>query len=92
MGFNDILKQLFGNKSDRDLKELLPIVAKVNAEWEKVKKLSDDELRALSADLKAKVHAYVKEEEDEIATLKAKIENEKPSIEEREVSIRRLIS
>ena len=84
MGFNDILKQLFGNKSDRDLKELLPIVAKVNAEWEKVKKLSDDELRALSADLKAKVHAYVKEEEDEIATLKAKIENEKPSIEERE--------
>ncbi|WP_294139341.1 preprotein translocase subunit SecA [uncultured Sanguibacteroides sp.] len=84
MGFNDILKQLFGNKSDRDLKELLPIVAKVNAEWEKVKKLSDDELRALSADLKAKVHAYVKEEEEEIAALKAKVENEKPSIEERE--------
>ncbi|MCR9012556.1 preprotein translocase subunit SecA [Gabonibacter chumensis] len=84
MGFNDILKQLFGNKSDRDLKELLPIVAKVNVEWEKVKKLSDDELRALSADLKAKVHAYVKEEENEIATLKAKIEDEKPSIEERE--------
>ena len=70
MGFNDILKQLFGNKSDRDLKELLPIVAKVNAEWEKVKKLSDDELRALSADLKAKVHSYVKEEEDERETEK----------------------
>ena len=44
MGFNDILKSLFGNKADRDMKEIKPIVAKVNAEWEKVKKLSHDEL------------------------------------------------
>jgi len=84
MGFNDILKKLFGNKSDRDLKELRPIVAKVNAEWERVKQLSNDELRAVSADLKAKVRTHIKAEEDEIAALKAKVENEKPTIEERE--------
>ena len=84
MGFNDILKSLFGNKSDRDLKELLPIASKVNAEWEKIKGVSHDELRQISADLKAKIHAHVKAEEDEIASLKAKVENEKPSIEERE--------
>ena len=84
MGFNDILKKLFGNKSDRDLKELRPIVAKVNAEWERVKKLSNDELRAVSADLKAKVRTHIKAEEDEIAALKARVENEKPTIEERE--------
>ena len=40
MGFNDILKRLFGNKADRDMKELLPIVSKVNAEWEKIKGVS----------------------------------------------------
>lgn len=84
MGFNDILKRLFGNKADRDMKELLPIVSKVNAEWEKIKGVSHDELRQISADLKAKIHAHVKAEEDEIASLKAKVENEKPSIEERE--------
>ncbi|WP_279091937.1 preprotein translocase subunit SecA [Butyricimonas virosa] len=84
MGFNDILKSLFGNKADRDLKELLPIASKVNAEWEKIKGVSHDELRKISADLKAKIHAHVKVEEDEIASLKAKVENEKPSIEERE--------
>ena len=84
MGFNDILKSLFGNKSDRDLKELLPIASKVNVEWEKIKGVSHDELRQISADLKAKIHAHVKEEEDEIVSLKAKVENEKPSIEERE--------
>ena len=84
MGFNDILKNLFGNKSDRDLKVLLPIASKINAEWEKIKGLSHDDLRKVSADLKAKIHAHVKVEEDEIASLKAKVENEKPSIEERE--------
>ena len=75
MGFNDILKSLFGNKSDRDLKELLPIASKVNAEWEKIKGVSHDELRQISAELKAKIHAHVKAEEDEIASSKAKAEN-----------------
>ena len=28
MGFNDFLKSLFGNKSQRDLKEILPYVTR----------------------------------------------------------------
>ena len=34
MGLNDILKKLLGNKSDRDMKELVPIVGQVYTEWE----------------------------------------------------------
>ncbi len=84
MGFNDILKSLFGNKSDRDMKELMPIVANVNAEWEKVKGLSHDELRAVTEDMKKQIRDYISEEEEEIAALKRKVEEERPSIEERE--------
>ena len=84
MGFNDILKSLFGNKSDRDMKELMPIVAKVNAEWEKLKSISADELRAVAEDMKKEVREYIGEEENEIAALKRKVEEERPSIEERE--------
>lgn len=84
MSFNDILKKLFGNKSDRDMKVLVPIVAKVNGEWEKIKDVSHDELRAASDDMKKQVHEYIREEEEEIAALKRRIEEEKPSIEERE--------
>ena len=84
MSFNDILKKLFGNKSDRDMKVLVPIVAQVNAEWEKVKNISHDELRAASEEMKKQVHEYIQEEEEEIAALKRKVEEEKPSIEERE--------
>ena len=31
MGINDFLKKLFGNKSQRDLREIQPIVDKINA-------------------------------------------------------------
>lgn len=84
MGLNDILKSLFGNKSDRDMRELMPVVAQVNGEWEKVRKLSHDELREAAAGLKREVREYVRQEEEEIASLKRKIEEERPSIEERE--------
>ena len=84
MGFNDVLKKLFGNKSDRDMKELLPIVGQVNAEWEKLKGLSHDELREVANGLKAKIKAHIREEEEEIVALKKRVEEEKPSIEERE--------
>lgn len=84
MGFNDVLKKLFGNKSDRDMKELLPIVGKVNAEWEKIKGLSHDELREVANGLKAKIKAYIRKEEEEIVALKKRMEEEKPTIEERE--------
>lgn len=84
MGFNDVLKKLFGNKSDRDMKELLPIVGQINAEWDKIKNLSHDELRAVTDHLRSKIKSSVKAEEEEIAQLKRKIEEEKPTIEERE--------
>ena len=29
MGFNDLLKKLFGNKSQRDLKEIEPYIQKI---------------------------------------------------------------
>ena len=84
MGFNDVLKKLFGNKSDRDMKELMPIVGKVNAEWNKIKNLSNDELREVANGLKVKIKEHIREEETEIADLKRKVEEEKPTIEERE--------
>ncbi|MDR2130162.1 MAG: preprotein translocase subunit SecA [Odoribacteraceae bacterium] len=84
MSFNDILKSLFGNKSDRDLKELTPIATQVNAEWEKIKELDNDGLRAITVNLKEKIRERVREEQEMISQLKARVEHEKPTIEERE--------
>ena len=51
MGFNDILKKLFGNKSQRDLREIQPYVDRILAEYAKIESLSNDELRQRVADI-----------------------------------------
>lgn len=45
MSFTSILNKLFGNKSQRDLKEIQPIVDQINALGPKMKELTNDELR-----------------------------------------------
>ena len=42
----DFISKLFGNKSERDVKSLLPLVEKVKAEFAKLGDISNDELRA----------------------------------------------
>jgi len=75
MGFNDILKTLFGNKAQRDLKEIEPYVEKIKTAYESIKTLSNDELRARTESLKAKIKDYVSAEETKIEELKASIES-----------------
>ncbi|HOK52676.1 MAG TPA: hypothetical protein PLF75_12365, partial [Bacteroidales bacterium] len=58
MGFIDkIVQKIFGSKSERDIKEIQPIIEKIHQEYEKIKVLSHDELRALSARLRDEVRA-----------------------------------
>jgi preprotein translocase subunit SecA len=45
MGFNDIISKIFGNKAQRDLNEINPIVKRVKDAYAAVEKLSNDELR-----------------------------------------------
>ncbi len=74
MNFNDLLKKLFGNKSQRDLKEIQPWVDKVKAVYPAIEKLSNDELRARTAALRAELAEAVKDKKAEIEKLKAKVE------------------
>ena len=46
MTFNDILRKLFGNKSQRDMREIQPYVERIKQEYEKIKQLDNDSLRA----------------------------------------------
>ncbi len=75
MGLNDVIAKLFGNKSQRDLREINPYVDKIKAAYPAIEKLSHDELRAKSAELRKKVLDYVSNEKAKIEELKAGIEN-----------------
>lgn len=74
MSFNSFLKSIFGNKSDRDLKKLMPIVREIQKVYPEVEQLSNDELRARSAAVKQEIQDYVKPQRDEIASIKTEIE------------------
>ncbi len=71
-----ILTKLFGNKSDRDIKEITPYVVASNAEYEKLASLSNDELRQQSAELQQIIQNRISDENKRIADLRQQIEQE----------------
>ncbi len=46
------LKKIFGDKKSKDVKELEPLVVEINAHYETIEQLSDDELRAKTQEFK----------------------------------------
>lgn len=73
---NTVLKVFLGSKTDRDLKELSPIVEKTNQIYQTLQSISNDELRAKTLDFKARIASRLKPDEDKIAEIKSKIEND----------------
>ena len=82
MNFLEIITKLFGNKAQKDMRAIQPIVDQIKAAYESIDALSHDELRARSHALMDKLQAEVAEKKARIAELKASIE-ETP-IEKRE--------
>ncbi len=56
------MTKLFGNKSQRDLKEITPYVDKIKAVYPSIQKLSNDELRAKTDEIKQRIQDYVADE------------------------------
>ena len=75
MSLQSILSKLFGNKSQRDLKEIKPIVDKINAIGPSLKSLSNDELRGKIDQVRAEIDAAVKPDRDAAAEIRAKVED-----------------
>ena len=75
LGFvSKAINSLFGNKSDRDIKLLVPRVAEINAQFELLKALSHDQLRAKTSSLRERVSTGLAALEQEIAALKTQAE------------------
>ena len=61
---NNLLKKVFGSKADRDFKQIKPILDKVLAAYERIDKLSNDELRAESERLKDVIRQRIAADEE----------------------------
>lgn len=89
---NSFLKMISGGtKSDRDIKNIMPLVEKAKAEFEKIQSLDNDGLRAMTAEFRQKIAENVQAERDEIDSIKARIETDFDiDIEEKEDLYKRI--
>ncbi len=74
MAFNDLLGKLLGNKSQRDLKEIYPYLDKIKSIYPDIEKLSNNELRAKTQELKQNLKDAVAKERTRIDELQIEIE------------------
>jgi preprotein translocase subunit SecA len=72
---NKAVSSIFGNKSDRDIKDIKPLVEQINTEYAKLQSLTHDQLRNKTREFQQKVEEYLKEINAEINELKDKAEN-----------------
>jgi preprotein translocase subunit SecA len=79
-----VLKQFLGTKSERDLKEIMPIVAKIHTEYQRISLLSNDDLRNESQKLKIYIREQINAKELEIKNLKEDLENPEIDIDDKE--------
>ena len=81
---NSLIKILVGDKSQKDIKNVTPLVTKIKAVEAAIVSLSDDELRAKTVGFQNLVKREIQPLEDEVAELKAKVENKDLSITDKE--------
>ena len=71
MNLIEFITKIFGNKAQKDMREIQPYVERIKATYEKIDLLSDDELRAHSASLMKRIQDAVQVKKDKIKRLKS---------------------
>ena len=78
------LKKILGSKSDKDIKKLYPLVDKINLEYDKLKSLSDEELRGKTILFKNEIKNKLNDSQSRIENLKNEYKRNKGTLTEKE--------
>ena len=81
---NKVLGLFLGNKYERDIKEITPYTKEILKEYDKLKDLSNDQLRDLTLVLKDEIMASLESDENEISSLRSKAEAEEDVLRKEE--------
>jgi len=80
----DFMKKMLGNKSQRDIKAINPLVDKTIEVYEVVKELSNDELREKTLEFQRRIKDFLSGKEKEIEEMKTRLNSEDIDIDEKE--------
>lgn len=73
---SNLLKKVFGDKNTKAMREYWPIVEEINNEYEKLQTLSDDQLKAKTAEFKNKINEETSAIRNRLDDLKAKLKQD----------------
>ncbi len=71
-----IIKKIFGDKHEKDLKSLWPIVDEINEYYEKIKTLTDEEIIHKTTEFKEKIQAHTEETRNKIDEIKTRLQSD----------------
>ncbi len=69
-----MMRKMFGSKHEKDVKALLPVVAKINEHFEAYAALSDEQLRAKTDEFRGRIAEAIREHEEHIAALRKELQ------------------
>ena len=79
MSFLSFLSKIFGNKSEKDLKEIQPILDKILEAEKALPNISNDELRDKISQIREDISASILQDQEEVARIKEEVELTEPS-------------
>lgn len=79
-----LLKKFFGTKADRDLKEIQPYVEKIHEAYQRIDKLTNDELRQETLKLRGVIAERIAEDEGRKKELRSRLEDVMIDVTEKE--------
>ncbi|MAU36886.1 MAG: preprotein translocase subunit SecA [Flavobacteriales bacterium] len=82
--FLNIIGKLFGNKYDKDIKQITPIVEEINKQYESLAQLTNDQLRNKTINFKKQITDFVSSERNQISELKEKANSKETKTEKKE--------
>jgi preprotein translocase subunit SecA len=80
----NILTRFFGNKSERDIREIAPILELIKDEYKKIVELSNDDLRSEATNIRQEILNHIREENEKVKDLKTKAESDEIDVLEKE--------
>ncbi|MFW5758968.1 MAG: DEAD/DEAH box helicase, partial [Bacteroidota bacterium] len=79
-----IFKKFFGDKASRDLKEVMPVLKKIQEAYLHIEKLTNDQLRDKTPEFKKRIEQFLSEENQQIEQLRSKAESYQIDMDEKE--------
>jgi preprotein translocase subunit SecA len=72
---NTILKKIIGDKKEKDLEAIQPLLKATKSAYESISSASADDVRRMSLDMQARIQKHVQHLEDEVDALNAKADD-----------------